>query len=452
MTPAVVATTDVEITSGRGRFRTQGRQLKFDGYRRSLAPASKEDDKLLPPLQEGQVLELIELNPTQHFTQPPPRYTEATLVRALKKENIGRPSTYATTISTIQDRGYVEQKERRFFATELGLVVTDLLVKHFPKVMDPKFTSHMEDELDQVANAHLDWKAVLSEFYEPFSDELARAATEMEKVRGVETEEKCPQCEQPLLVRWSRTGKFLGCSGYPECKFTKPVGGDARPEPQETEHKCPDCGKEMLLRQSRRGPFLGCSGYPECKVTMNMGEDGVPVRVQTPTDHQCDKCQSPMLLRTSARGPFLACSAYPKCRYTLAVDKEGNPVRPVDTGVKCEKCDESMVIKFGRRGAFLGCGAYPRCRTTQPLPDSLKEQAEELRSRTDTGKSEEEPSLEDLGLPQECEECGKPMKMRKGARGAFLGCSGYPKCRSTQQVSPELLEQIQTATAELNKK
>ena len=209
-------------------------------------PEQSEDEAVgvLAELQADQELALRQVFPEQHFTKPPPRYTEATLVQELEENGIGRPSTYAPIISTIQDRGYVEQKERRFFATDLGMVVTDLLTEHFPKIMDLKFTSNMEEELDQIEESHRDWHRVLNDFYEPFQSELKKAETDMPAVKGVETDEKCPECEKPLLVRWSKRGKFLGCSGYPECKFTREEGGEARPEPVETEHDCPECGKK----------------------------------------------------------------------------------------------------------------------------------------------------------------------------------------------------------------
>src|SRR5262249_32209910 len=250
--------------------------LKFDGYRRVLPPVGKQEDALLPPLQEKLPLDLLDLVPMQHFTQPPPRYSEASLVKSLEKEGIGRPSTYASIISKIQDRGYVEQKERRFYATELGMVVTDLLVEHFPKVMDLKFTSHMEEELDEIESRKIHRDEVLTEFWEPFRQSLEVAKTKMQAVKNVETAEKSPQCEKPLVVRYSKkTGsKFLGCSGYPECTYTKATNGDAREAPVLTDHKCPTCGKSMIQRMGRRGPFLGCSGYPECKTTMNFDAQG----------------------------------------------------------------------------------------------------------------------------------------------------------------------------------
>src|SRR5205085_9955167 len=194
MKPAVFAVTNVDVTAAAGLFKAQGKILKFDGYRKVLSPGGKQEDALLPALEEKQKLDLLDLAPTQHFTQPPPRYSEASLVKALEKEGIGRPSTYAAIISKIQERGYVEQKERRFHASELGMIVTDLLVEHFPKVMDLKFTSHMEDELDLIEERKVHRDEVLTEFYEPFRQSLEVARSKMPAVRGQEADEKCPQC------------------------------------------------------------------------------------------------------------------------------------------------------------------------------------------------------------------------------------------------------------------
>ena len=261
MTPAVFAVTNVSVQAGEGIFKAQGKILKFDGHRRVLTPAGKQEDALLPTLTVGMALDLHDLNPTQHFTQPPPRFTEAALIKALEKENIGRPSTYAPIIQTIQDRLYVEQKERRFYATDLGMLVTDVLVEYFPKIMDYKFTAHMEDELDEIASAKVEMVKVLDEFYHPFQEDLKLATANMPRV-SVPSSEKCNDCGAPMVVKFSKTGQFLGCSRYPECKATRPMDGSARPAAVETEHTCPKCGKKLMLRESKRGPFLSCSGYP----------------------------------------------------------------------------------------------------------------------------------------------------------------------------------------------
>lgn len=438
MTPAIFAVTNVDVKAADGVFKAQGKVLKFDGYRRVLAPGGKQEDALLPAVKEQQKLDLLDLNPTQHFTQPPPRYNEASLVKSLEKEGIGRPSTYAAIISKIQERGYVEQKERRFFASEIGMMVTDLLVEHFPKVLDLKFTSHMEEELDQIESRKAKRDDVLQEFYEPFQQALATAETKMQTVRGAETEEKCPKCEKPLVVRYSKAGRFLGCSGYPECKYIKPREGEAaREEPKETEHACPNCGKPMLQRMGKRGPFLGCSGYPECKTTMNFDNEGKPVLASRPTEHACDKCGAPMVLRDGPRGPFLACSGYPKCRNAKDVDANGNPIQPIDTGIACEKCGAPMKVRRGPRGPFMGCSAYPKCRNAKPVPEELKDKVNELMPPP------AKAAVPEVEITETCPDCNGPMKLRRGRGGSyFLGCTKYPKCKGTREAGPELLDQI----------
>jgi DNA topoisomerase-1 len=437
MKPALFAVTNVEISAAKGIFKAQGKTMKFDGYRKVL-PAHKQEDVLLPNLDEKEALDLMKLTPSQHFTEPPPRYNEASLVKTLEKEGIGRPSTYAAIISKIQDRGYVEQKERRFYATEIGKKVTDILVDNFPKVMDLKFTRHMESELDQIETREYERNQVLNEFYEPFEQSLQEAETRM-----LADAEKCPLCGKPLQERFSRFGKFFGCSGYPECKYIKKRGASADGEaaakepPKETDVDCPTCGKKMLQRTGRRGPFLACSGYPDCKTTMNVDETGKAVVTSKPTEHKCEKCGSPMVLREGKRGPFLGCSGYPKCKNIVNVDDKGNPVKPIDTGIACEKCGRPMVVKRGPRGPFLGCSGYPSCRSTKQMPADLKEKLkDQLPARREAPKIE---------VTETCPECGGPMKLRPGRGNYFLGCAKYPRCRGTQEATPELLEQIKAA-------
>ena len=441
MTPSVSAITNVAIAAGEGVFKTQGKILKFDGYRKVLPPAGKQEDALLPALAVGQKLDLQDLASTQHFTQPPPRFTEATLIKALEKENIGRPSTYAPIIQTIQARNYVEQKERRFFATDLGMIVTKLLVEHFPKIMDLKFTAQMEDELDEIATAKEDMVKVLDDFYHPFQEALKLAGTQMQKVT-VPSSEVCHVCGAPMIVKFSKTGSFLSCSKYPECKTTRPIDGQPRAVAEETEHVCQKCGKMLMLRQSKRGPFLTCSGYPSCKETYNIGSDGKPVPSVVETEHVCEKCGKPMALRQGSRGAFLGCTGYPKCRNTIPVDDQGKPVAQVKVEVKCEKCGGPMGVKSGRRGAFLGCLNYPKCRSTAPIPDDLKEQLGEAAN----APSASGPDLKSVEVEETCEQCGGPMLVRRGKRGFFLGCAGYPKCKGTREPGVATMEKI-TAVA-----
>jgi DNA topoisomerase-1 len=444
MTPAVFAVTNVSVSAGEGLFKAQGKVMKFDGYRRALPPAGKQEDQLLPHLAVAQPLDLHNLEPTQHFTQPPPRYSEATLIKALEKENIGRPSTYAPIISTIQTRGYVELKERRFNATDLGMIVTDLLVEHFPKILDLKFTAHMEDELDDIASAKEDMVKVLDEFYHPFQEALKQAESRMQRVQ-VMSSETCHVCGAPMAVKFGKTGKFLGCSKYPECKATRPMDGKPRTEAVETEHKCSKCGKPLMLRESKRGPFLSCSGYPKCKEAFNIDEAGNPVPSVVETEHICDKCGKPMAMRQGSRGAFLGCTGYPKCRNTMPVDDQGKPVQTVKIEAKCEKCGGPMGVKQGRRGAFLGCMKYPKCRSTAPIPEDLKEQLGEAATAP-TGASSGAADLKAIPVEETCENCGGAMLVRRGKRGFFLGCANYPKCKGTREPGEATLEKITAVT------
>ncbi len=431
MTPAVWGVTNVEVQAADGIFQAKGRVLKFDGYRKVLAPAGKQEDVELPHLTEKETLDLLKLTGTQHFTEPPPRYNEASLVKTLEKEGIGRPSTYAAIISKIQDRGYVEQKERRFYATDIGMTVTDLLVEHFGDIMDIRFTSHMEEDLDQIETGKMDRNQVLDEFYQPFLQDLKVAETKM-----VADAAKCPLCGKPLVEKFGRFGKFFGCSGYPDCKYIKKRGdedGAVREPPKLTDHSCPKCGKPMLQRQGRRGPFLSCSD-PDCKTTMTYDAEGKPVPTAEPTSHVCEKCGKPMVLRPGPRGRFLACTGYPKCKNAKDVDIHGNPL-VLDIDAACEKCGSPMKLRRGPRGMFLGCSAYPKCRSTQQLPDELKEKLKKLLPPPPPKKAV--PQIE---ISETCPECGSPMKLRPSRRGFFLGCSKYPKCRGTREAPPELLD------------
>ncbi|HEY7330345.1 MAG TPA: type I DNA topoisomerase [Gemmataceae bacterium] len=454
MAPAVFAVTNVEVKASPteqqdgnsiGLFKAQGKVMKFDGYRRMLPPAGKHENATLPTLHEQQDLARLDLTASQHFTQPPPRYNEASLVKALEKEGIGRPSTYATIIHKITspERAYIEVKERRFFATKIGKDVTDLLIEHFPKVMDLKFTSHMEEELDQIETKQARYNEVLNEFWGPFSEALKTAEDKMPALRGgVETGEMCPLCGRALLRNYSKKTHryFVGCSGFkedPPCKYIKPEEGEeARPQPVETEYKCPTCGKIMLQRMGRTGQFLGCSGYPECKTTMSFGPDGKPVLSAVPTGHTCEKCGQPMVLRQGRRGPFLACTGYPKCKNAKDVDADGNPVQPIDTGIVCEKCGSPMTVKKGFRGPFLGCSNYPKCRSTKPLPPEMKEKLKEMLP------APPKKTTPEVKVDETCPECGGPMKLRNSRKGYFLGCAKYPKCKGTREAPPELLEQL----------
>jgi len=267
MAPAVFSVTTATIKAGVYELSAKGQELVSAGFT-VLTPLAEKENPPLPALEQEQTLRLVELKPEQHFTKPPPRYTEASLVKTLEAKGIGRPSTYAPIITTIQQRGYVKLIKRQFHATELGMLVTDKLVQYFPDIINVQFTSKLEEELDKIEEEHIDWQQVLREFYERFIRDLNKAKEEMSTEKDEETGLTCEKCGKPLVIRWSRLGRFLGCSGYPECDYTRSLDdkGEKKP-PEESPYTCPLCGKPLLYREGRRGKFLGCSGFPECRFT-----------------------------------------------------------------------------------------------------------------------------------------------------------------------------------------
>ncbi len=490
MAPARWDSTSVTLTCqtarGEARFTGSGRKLVFDGFMRITGVTS--EDQILPPLEKGSPVGTLDIEARQQFTSPPPRYTEASLVKTLEAEGIGRPSTYATIIDTIQKRGYVEQTDRKFYPTPLGEIVTDKLVQHFPKIMDVKFTSYMEDELDKIEDAHLDWIHVLHEFYDPFKELLEKAGKEMEESRSQPSEYKCPQCEAPMVYRWGKSGRFLSCSRYPDCTGTLNVDRAGRPIVPETQHTCELCGKPMVLRQSRTGMFLGCSGYPECRHTVPCDEGGNPLRMveADALTQPCDACgEGTMRVKFKGRRAFLGCDRYPKCKNTASIP-EGVAVKkppappPEDAGVACDRCGRPMVIRKGSRGKFIACSGFPRCRNTKPI-----EKLDELRvshpvtdearaqaaseanaaagdgggaAKTASGSrkggkaSRKGTKVADLGDPPPgfawtrtgrpvvenlpsgseklvCPECGSVMELKRGRFGPFFSCTNFPRCR-----------------------
>ncbi|MHB0936753.1 MAG: type I DNA topoisomerase [Armatimonadota bacterium] len=333
MANAVLDVVVVDVAAGDYLLRANGQRVKFPGFR-VLSPESEEAE-FLPAMNDGDPLELQQLNTAQNFTQPPARYTEATLVKALESRGIGRPSTYAPILSTIVDRRYAFLEAKKFHPTGLGMVVTEQLEKHFPNIIDPDFTAHVEGELDAIESGAEDWVQVLEKFYGPFEHALEEAAEKMERIKvpDVPLEQTCPECSKGLVLREGRFGRFVACSGFPECKYTtqeeqllKAESGEEGAEgealPQEV---CEECGAPMVVRRSRRGPFLGCSRYPECKTIKQMpGEPEKPKKEPAQwTSVKCEKCGSPMALRTSKRGQFLGCSGFPKCRSIQKLPEEG---------------------------------------------------------------------------------------------------------------------------------
>ncbi|HET9222599.1 MAG TPA: type I DNA topoisomerase [Roseiflexaceae bacterium] len=352
MAAAVFDSTSVDIGAGKAlspnppaagaehvdpyTFRATGSVLKFPGflavYNVSLDEGEEDEDseRRLPPLQEREGLDLERLLPIQHFTEPPPRYTEASLVKELERLGIGRPSTYAPTLATVVEREYVEVGDKKLLPTSLGRVVTDLLVEHFSTIVDYSFTSEMEQQLDDIAEGEKQWGPVLRAFYTPFEHTLTTARETMRNVKREEvlTELTCPKCNQgQLAVKFGRNGEFLACNRYPDCDFTSnfhrsgegQIILEAASSPELSDVACNICGRPMVIKKSRFGPFLGCSGYPECKNTRRLGRDGKPVPLPIPTGVRCPKCQQGELMQRRGKfgRPFFGCDRYPKCDYIV---------------------------------------------------------------------------------------------------------------------------------------
>ena len=403
MKSAVFDVTSADIKAGRTLFRATGSTLKFAGWlavyqemidreraerdraereRKDPGSTAEEDEtsRLLPPLEVGMTLALKKLDPKQHFTQPPPRFTEASLVKELEENGIGRPSTYATILATLQNREYVDKVEGKFVPSELGLTVTDLLVSHFGDIVDVGYTAKMEEELDEIEEGRLDYVAALKDFNKQFSKDLKAATKNMENIKTKEepTDRVCEKCGKPMVIKWGRYGRFLACTGYPECKNTQE------------------------LASVLAGTAAGTNG----------GANGGAVSAEAPVipeDHgTCEKCGSPMVLRRGRFGPFLACSAYPGCRNTkkISLDKEGKitvtkkPDRILDE--PCPQCGKPLAVKDGRFGEFTACSNYPECKYIK---------------------------LKEVGLDCPREGCGGKIVERRSRRGrTFFGCNNYPKC------------------------
>lgn len=329
MTDAVYDTVSIDISANNYMFRATGSTLKFEGFMKVYYIADEnEQEPKLPVIKEKEILDLVKLIPEQHFTEPPARYNEASLIKTLEEYGIGRPSTYAPTIKTILDRMYVRLENKKFYPTDLGIVVNKFLKENFKEVINYKFTADIEEEFDDIAEDKLKWQDVLKKFYKPFEKHLtdAEGATK-QKIEPKATNEVCPKCGKPMVIRDSRRGPFMACTGYPECKTTFSVDKDGNKvsnEPEKTDEKCPKCGGILLKKKGFRGPYLACEHYPECKTTFSLDKNGNKVIKPEPekTDIKCEKCGSPMLKRMGKRGPFLTCSAFPKCRNLQWIKQE----------------------------------------------------------------------------------------------------------------------------------
>ena len=421
MNPAVFdqTTVDIDAIAKPGdavyRFRVTGSVLKFEGflkvYEESKDSKDEEDEALkhkLPQLVEGQKLTLKGLNPEQHFTEPPPRFNEASLVKELEERGIGRPSTYSAIISTIQERQYVQKVGGKFIPTEIGFVVTDLLVANFKDIFDPQYTARLEEELDEIEDGKETWTDALKDFYKKFEKELHYAEKHMENVKRMEkpTDEKCERCGSPLVIKWGKHGSFYACSAYDKtdpnsCTFTKENPIDLpdldSADVQETtqEEYCENCGRPMVLKRGRFGQFMACTGYPECKTTRRL-DQGKKVP-DIPLDEKCPQCGRNLLLRHGRFGEFISCSGYPECKW----------VKQNYIGVKCPECKTGdLAEKKARRGnLFYGCSNYPKCKFTSAY------------------KPVDEP----------CPECGSPYLLEKTLKaGTFLVCPNNKRTDTDQ--------------------
>ncbi len=367
MTAAIFDQTTIDIKAGdRYLFRATGSVIKFNGflavYEEGKDEKDEEDEEQthkLPLVEQGEQLKLNKLMPDQHFTEPPPRYTEATLVKALEEKGIGRPSTYASIMTVIQDREYAERKEGRFFPTELGFIVNDLLVESFHDLFNVQYTARMEEELDEIEEGKMSWTAALAEFYEKFTKDLEAAKAHMRDVKRQEiiTDEKCENCGSFMAKKFGRYGQFLACTNYPDCKTTRDI---AKPHDEASEEKqaeaaeemCDNCGRPMVMKRGRFGQFLACTGYPDCKTTRKIQKGGKIAAPDVVLEELCPQCGKHLVVKEGRFGPFTACSNYPECKY----------IKQETTGVICPEDGGEIVVKKGKRGrVFYGCSNYPKC-------------------------------------------------------------------------------------------
>jgi DNA topoisomerase-1 len=347
MMPALFDQTTVEVEARNCVFTVTGSVQRFQGFMALYVEGEDEDKEVdgkkagLPELQKGEHLTLLSLSPEQHFTQPPPRFSEATLVKELEERGIGRPSTYATILSTIQDKDYVRLEMGRFIPTELGLLVTDLLVESFPHILDVAFTARMEDKLDKIEEERVGWVRVLRQFYGPFSKSVERAKMTMRDVKrgGETTDILCDVCGNPMVIKWGKMGQFLACSAYPQCKNTKDFSRDGEGRVviethEETEQRCDRCGHPMVVKNGKFGKFLACSEYPRCQATK-------PLTLGIPCPS--DGCGGELVEKRTRKGRvFYGCSNFPRCQFATW----GRPIRE-----QCPRCGAPFLIeKSSRRG------------------------------------------------------------------------------------------------------
>jgi DNA topoisomerase-1 len=416
MMPALYDQTTIDVAA-RGKngleylFRATGSVLKFEGflkvYQEGKDQTDEEDEELknrLPVVTEGETLRFRAIRPEQHFTEPPPRYNEATLVKRLESDGVGRPSTYASILSTIQEREYVTKEGGRFIPSELGMVVTDLLIESFDDIFDVKYTARMEEELDEIEDGKINWRESMAEFYGRFSRDLEHAEEHMTDIKRMEKpiDELCPKCGKPLVIKWGKHGSFIACTGYPECTYTRELTVDlpdidkADLSEQGDEEYCENCGRPMVLKKGRFGQFYACTGYPDCKTTKPIG--GQQKKPDKPLDEKCPQCGNNLVLKTGRYGEFTACSNYPECKY----------VKQKTIGVKCPECSDGEVVeRRSKRGkTFYGCNRWPDC------------------SFVAWGKP----------VPEKCPECGSPYLVEKWLKSGPVWQCPNKECKHKEEA------------------
>lgn len=359
MLPAILSTQEVLIQSGEVTSKANGASVAFEGFAKVFDKWPFKEN-LLPDLTEAEILKLLNVEPSQHFTEPPARYTEPSLVKQMEALGIGRPSTYAPTITTLGTRGYLIKEQKALVPQEVGMLVNDFLVEHFPNIVDYEFTAKMEESLDDVAEGTKEWKPMIKDFYGPFNKliEMKEESVEKQTPEDEVTDKKCELCEKPMIIKTGRFGKFMACSGFPECRYTMQIAKDGEAISQKTDKKCEDCGSPMLLKNGRFGEFYGCSAYPKCKNIVNSEKSEL--------DMDCPKCEGKVVSRRTKRGKvFYGCSKYPKCDFA-AWDK---PLKD-----PCPTCGKMMVEKGKQQiPTCVDCGFEDKSRTIVPdAPDSEK--------------------------------------------------------------------------------
>ena len=360
MNDALFEQQSIIFASENAEYKATGRKLLFDGFYKVLGNDDK--DKLLPVLKEGEIIDIKSINPAQHFTEPPARYNEASIIKKLEAEGIGRPSTYAPTISTLTVRTYINVEKKQLIPTEMAFTVTELLEKHFNKIVDASFTANMEEVLDEIAEGKKDWQTTLQEFYFPFMEEIEEGKTQIVSTKLAQpTGNSCPKCGSELLLRSGRYGNFIACSGFPKCKYTEQVEGEenaSKEASQTSDEKCEKCGSDMVVKNGRNGQFLACSGYPKCKNTKTLEaaatkESAIP----------CPDCGGKLLFRQSRRGAFWGCENYPTCKFISKFEP---------STLKCqeENCGGVLATRVYRNKDVYEC---IKCKNKTPRESEEKE-------------------------------------------------------------------------------